>query len=232
MKHTGFPCLSVNGLDLLLHNFIDDERIKQVLAHSFSSCGVARYPRFQSDPGHIFQFRRGGKLAPGALVVLLWGEESEVAYYGGSHQHNLVGVPASNSLWEVPAIALERVGCNRSAPISFNLGGLTIQNARVALEIRKGQPISCVFATHKTMARWSKIILPSNPEILAKIAAASTGELDILVHLMTLNGMDVVLNPVGAMVSMRVFWFKHGCIKNICRNRDLAKKKIRCEYVR
>ncbi|KAI0398765.1 hypothetical protein F4802DRAFT_611389 [Xylaria palmicola] len=179
MKQKGFSCLSVDGLDFLLRNFIGDKRIKEVLSHSFSSCGIARYRKFQSDPGHIFQFRRGGKLAPGVLVVLLWGSDSEIVFYSGSHQHDLSGVQASNGLWEVPSAALERAGCNSRKPISLKLGGLTIHDARVAIEFRKGQPISCIFSTSDVMSRWSRIVLPNTVELLDKIEAIRRTEIGL-----------------------------------------------------
>ncbi|KAI0802424.1 hypothetical protein GGR55DRAFT_666218 [Xylaria sp. FL0064] len=171
MKQKGFSCLSADGLDFLLRNFIDDERIKEILRHSFSSCGIARYRKFQSDPGHIFQFRRGGKRAPGVLVILLWGDDSEVAFFGSSHQHDLSGVSASNGLWEVPSAALELAGCNKRTSIPFKLGGLTIHDARVAIEFRKGQPIGCVFTTDDVMSRWSRIVLPNSLELSDKVEA-------------------------------------------------------------
>ncbi|KAI0976377.1 hypothetical protein F4678DRAFT_482569 [Xylaria arbuscula] len=169
MKQKGFSCLSVDGLNFLLRNFIGNKQIKEVLSYSFSSCSIARYLQFQSDPGHKFLFRRGGKLAPGVLVVLLWGNDTEVAFYSGSHQHDLSAVFASNGLWEVPEAALKRAGCDNKVSISFKLGGLTIHDARVAIEFPKGQPIGCVLTTNNIISQWSKMTLPNSPELLNKV---------------------------------------------------------------
>jgi uridine phosphorylase len=40
----------------------------------------------------------------------------------------------------------------------------------VAFEIKKGNPIATVFATRDVIRRWTKVVLPSTPQIAEKIA--------------------------------------------------------------
>jgi hypothetical protein len=166
MKQKGFSCLSPDGLDFLLRNVLRDKRIIEILKSSFPSCGVGGYTKFWNDPGHIFLFRRGGESAPGVLVVLLWGSDSEIAYFQGSHKQDFRVLRASNGLWEVPEAAL---GHLPKIHIHLKSGGLTIHDARVAFEFRKEQPIACVFTTPTIYKLWSKISLPNRPEMSSKV---------------------------------------------------------------
>ncbi|KAJ5389788.1 uncharacterized protein N7496_000856 [Penicillium cataractarum] len=61
-------------------------------------------------------------------------------------------------------------GCGEGSEIKFENGGLTIQDARVAFEIKKGTPIATVFATRDVITRWAKVVLPGSPQISEKIA--------------------------------------------------------------
>ncbi|KAJ6038462.1 uncharacterized protein N7446_005266 [Penicillium canescens] len=164
-------CLSAEGLEFCKIHVIGDKRARSILESFFPSCGLARYRKFHSDPGHIFQFRSGGeKAGRHVLVVKLWGSGSEVVFFDRSHRHKLPGVHASNGLWEVPFAALESVGCGEGSEILFEHGGLTIQDARLAFEIRKGTPIATVFATPDVIMKWAKVVLPNTPQIAEKAA--------------------------------------------------------------
>lgn len=87
-------------------------------------CAIGRYREFQSDRGHIFQFRRGGEPEAKVFVGLLWAPGAEVVFYGRSNLHTLISVPASNGLFEVPLAALEAAGCGDGTLIAFEQGGL------------------------------------------------------------------------------------------------------------
>ncbi|KAJ5046199.1 hypothetical protein NUH16_003024 [Penicillium rubens] len=118
-------CLSAEGLEFCKIHVLRDERARSILKTFFPSCGLARYRKFHSDPGHIFQFRSGGeKAGRHVLVVKLWGSGSEVVFFDGSHREELPGVHASNGLWEVPFAALKSVGCGKGSEILFEHGGL------------------------------------------------------------------------------------------------------------
>jgi hypothetical protein len=47
-----------------------------------------------------------------------------MVFYDRSNQHELIGVRASNGLFEVPFAALERAGCSEGSSIVFEHGGL------------------------------------------------------------------------------------------------------------
>lgn len=53
---------------------------------------------------------------------------------------------------------------------SSDYSGRSIQDARIAFEIKKGTPIATVFATRDVITRWGKVVLPSTPQIAEKIA--------------------------------------------------------------
>lgn len=101
------------------------QRARSILESFFPWCSLARYRKFHSDAGHIFQFRGGGeKAGRHVLVVQLWGAGSEVTFFDRSHTCELPGVHASNGLWEVPFAALESLGCGEGSEIFFEHGGL------------------------------------------------------------------------------------------------------------
>lgn len=146
--------------------------------------------RFSSDPGHVFQFRRGGEEAgPRVLAVMLWGPGSRCVYYDCSHRKALPGVTASNGLWEVPLAALEQAGCGEGSEVVFEHGGLyvivtslsaspdhfsrSIHDGRLAFEISQGSPIAAIFATSDVLVKWSKMVLPNTAEVVEAVAEVS-----------------------------------------------------------
>ncbi|KAJ5263950.1 hypothetical protein N7478_011555 [Penicillium angulare] len=164
-------CLSEEGLEFCKLHVLRDNRVRTILESFLPWCSLGRYRKFHSDAGHIFQFRGGGeKAGRHVLVVQLWGEGSEVVFFNRSHTYELPGVHASNGLWEVPYAALESTKCAEGSEIIFQQGGITIQDARVAFEIRKGTPIATVFAMRDVITKWAKVVLPNTPQILHKVA--------------------------------------------------------------
>ncbi|CRG91083.1 hypothetical protein PISL3812_08131 [Talaromyces islandicus] len=176
-------CLSPDGLDFLNLHILRDERARSILESFFPWCSLARYRKFHHDPAHIFQFRRGGeKAGQNVLVVQFWGCESEVVYFDRSHRYELPGVHASNGLWEVPFAALESVGCGEGSEIFFEKGGFTIQDARIAFEIKKGTPIATVFATRDVVKKWAKMTFPNTPQMVEKATQLQSQSTKIGVH--------------------------------------------------
>ncbi|KAK1690429.1 hypothetical protein BDP55DRAFT_543679, partial [Colletotrichum godetiae] len=149
-------------------------RVRSVLLSYFTRCGLGRFQRFHSDPGHIFQFRRGGEAAgPRVLAVMLWGPGSKFVYYNRSHQMTLPGVTASNGLWEVPFAALKQAGCCKGSKVDYEHGGLSIHDGRLAFEMNVGDPIASIFATPDVIVKWSKMVLPNTPDMIDKVAELS-----------------------------------------------------------
>ncbi|PCG88479.1 Hypothetical protein PENO1_110050 [Penicillium occitanis (nom. inval.)] len=176
-------CLSPEGLEFLKLHVFRDERTRSILEFFFSWCGLARYRKFHNDPGHIFQFRSGGEKAGlNVLVVQFWGRESEVIYFNRSHRYELPGVHASNGLWEVPFAALESAGCGEGSKIVFGHGGFTIQDARIAFEIKKGTPIATVFATRDVVKKWAKMTFPKMPQMVEKVTELQRESTKIGIH--------------------------------------------------
>ncbi|KXX77146.1 hypothetical protein MMYC01_207568 [Madurella mycetomatis] len=197
MRGTGF--LSRDGLRFCKRNILDDGRIRSTLEFFFPWCGLARYRRIASDPGHIFQIRGGGKRAGlRVLAVFLWEAGSEVVYYGRSPQHALPGVKASNGLWEVPFAALEQAGCSEGSIISFEHGGLSIQDARIAFEPRKGGPIASVFATEDVLRGWTRMKLANTAEIVQQVAEMRSSKIGLYIEHEATNGQPAATESVAS----------------------------------
>ncbi|KAK2005931.1 hypothetical protein LZ32DRAFT_652068 [Colletotrichum eremochloae] len=184
MKGKGLPLLSKDGLEFLRINILNNERVQSVLLSFFPRCGLGRFQRFHSDPGHIFQFRRGGEESgPHVLAVMLWEPGSRCVYYDGSHRKALPGVTASNGLWEVPFAALVHAGCSEGSKLTFEHGGLSIHDGRLSFEIKEGAPIAAIFATPEVLVKWSKMVLPNTPEMVDKVAELSRENQRVVLHM-------------------------------------------------
>jgi hypothetical protein len=81
--------------------------------------------------------------------------------------------------WNHGVVAKERkstlrtAACKSDSLISlamFNGPCRSIQDARLAFEIRKGTPVAAVFATRDVIARWAKMVLPNTSPIVEKVA--------------------------------------------------------------
>lgn len=88
------------------------QRITHILASSFKRCLLGHWLRYEEYPNHIECFRRGGpKAGRKVFVVQVWSRGSEVDYYAGSHDHELVTTRSLRSLYEIPSSELARVRC-------------------------------------------------------------------------------------------------------------------------
>jgi hypothetical protein len=75
-------------------------------------------------PGSIGCFRRGGvKAGLRVIVIQQLAKGSQVAYYNGSHQHNLPTKNGQRGLFETSGSALRAMGCKTSEK-DFPDGGL------------------------------------------------------------------------------------------------------------
>ena len=84
-------------------------------------CVLGHCLRYGAYPGHILCFRSGG--GPQVLVVHLLAKESQVCYYGGSHQHKLPVEEGKRLLYETTPSELDAKDC---IPVEwkFPRGGL------------------------------------------------------------------------------------------------------------
>ncbi|KAK4118164.1 hypothetical protein N657DRAFT_667302 [Parathielavia appendiculata] len=169
MAERGFPYFTEYGLDFC-KQFAFDERIRSILEAAFEKCSLGHWLRYEEFPGHIECFRRGGRKA-GRLVltVHLWAKGSQVAYYAGSHLHDMATSRGRRSLHEIPLSELSRVGSNPKHK-EFPDGGLAILDARLGFEIKQGYAITFLFAVDEVIANWAKIVLPYSEALVGKVS--------------------------------------------------------------
>ncbi|KAL2165879.1 hypothetical protein VTG60DRAFT_3693 [Thermothelomyces hinnuleus] len=161
-----FSSRSEPGWEFCKLNVLANPNVQAALeSYKYSRLGF--YRRIACDEGHIFQLRKGGG-DPEILLVQLWGKGARAKYFPGSHLLLLNSVRAANRLWEVPSAALEQAGIVGKEQ-TFEEGGLTILNARLALEMPHGSPITCGFvvgndlvAVEKELRTWPRMVLPAN----------------------------------------------------------------------
>ncbi|KFY54518.1 hypothetical protein V496_07245 [Pseudogymnoascus sp. VKM F-4515 (FW-2607)] len=129
-------------------------------------CVLGHCLRYGAYPGHILCFRSGG--GPQVLVVHLLAKESQVCYYGGSHQHELPVEEGKRLLYETTPSELDAKDC---IPVEwkFPRGGLAVFDARLFFEIEKGYAITYEFATAEVVQNWKKMFLPSSKELKEKL---------------------------------------------------------------
>nr|CDP29022.1 Putative protein of unknown function [Podospora anserina S mat+] len=110
MEKRGFPYFTDYGSDFC-EEFAFDERIRFIFEASFEKCSLGHWLRYGEFPGNVECFRRGGpKAGRYVLMVHLWAKGSQVAYYVGSHHHNITTSRDNRSLYEIPLSELNRVG--------------------------------------------------------------------------------------------------------------------------
>ncbi|KAI0388406.1 hypothetical protein F5Y17DRAFT_452932 [Xylariaceae sp. FL0594] len=169
MERRGFPYFTEYGLDFC-KRFAFDARIRSILEASFDKCSLGHWLRYEEFPGHVECFRRGGpKAGRGVLTVHLWAKGSQVAYYVGSHLHDMVTTRGKRSLHEIPLSELDRVG-SKPEEKEFPDGGIVILDARLGFEIKQGYAITFLFAVDEVVAKWAKIILPYSEGLAKKVA--------------------------------------------------------------
>ncbi|KAI1157317.1 hypothetical protein F5B18DRAFT_666049 [Nemania serpens] len=154
-----FSSTSKAGWDFCQDNVLNDARIRTILQSCLPRCRLGYYQRIAEDSGHVFQLRKGGQ-NPDILLVHLWGKGSRAVYFPGSHLIPLNSVRAANRLWEVPYAALDKAGIHGTI-VEFEEGGLAILDARLALEMPHGSPVTCGFATEEELQRWPKLKVPN-----------------------------------------------------------------------
>ncbi|KAH6614578.1 hypothetical protein B0J18DRAFT_439681 [Chaetomium sp. MPI-SDFR-AT-0129] len=168
------------GWEFLKRNVLQNATVRAALEpYKYSRLGY--YQRIAQDAGHIFQLMKGEE-HPVVLLVHLWGKGSRARYFPGSHLIALNSVRAANRLWEVPLAALDRAGIVGQEQ-DFKEGGLAILNARLALEMPYGDPVTCGFvvgddliAVEKELEKWPKMILPKNAgETVAELQSERMG---------------------------------------------------------
>ncbi|KAK0628683.1 hypothetical protein B0T17DRAFT_163222 [Bombardia bombarda] len=85
-------------------------------------------------------------------------------------------------MWEVPPAALERAGIVGEEKL-FTDGGLAILNARLALEMPHGSPVTCGFVVgddltdiEKELKRWPRMVLPKSAvQMVAELQSEKMG---------------------------------------------------------
>ncbi|KAK3328704.1 hypothetical protein B0T19DRAFT_357440 [Cercophora scortea] len=169
MEERGFPYFTEYGLDFC-KQFAFDERIRSILEASFEKCSLGHWLRYEDFPGHVECFRRGGpKAGRRVLMVHLWAKGSRVAYYVGSHLHDMATSRGRRSLYEIPLSELDRVGSEPEHK-EFPDGGFVILDARLGFEIKQGYAITFLFAANEVLANWAKIILPHSEALEEKVS--------------------------------------------------------------
>ncbi|KAM7188712.1 hypothetical protein V8F33_010482 [Rhypophila sp. PSN 637] len=170
MEEREFPYFTEFGLDFC-RQFAFDERIRSILEASLKECILAHWLRYEQFPGHVECFRKGGPRAGRrVLTVHLWAKGSEVAYYVGSHLHDLGTVTGRRSLHEIPHSELNRVGSEPRVKY-FPHGGLVILDARLGFEIKEGYAITFLFAEEEVIVKWPKIGLPYSKALAEKVSS-------------------------------------------------------------
>ncbi|AEO57119.1 hypothetical protein MYCTH_2056329 [Thermothelomyces thermophilus ATCC 42464] len=169
MEERGFPYFTEYGLDFC-RQFAFDQRIRSILENSFEKCSLGHWLRYEEFPGHVECFRRGGPRAGRrVLVVHLWAKGSQVAYYVGSHLHEMATSRSRRSLYEIPLSELDRVG-SKPKHKDFPDGGIVILDARLGFEIKEGYAITFLYATDEVIANWAKIVLPYSKALVEKVS--------------------------------------------------------------
>jgi len=168
LEEKKFPYFTEYGLDFCA-DFALDPRITHILESSFQRYLLGHWLRYEEYPNHIECFRRGGlKAGRKVFVVHVWSRGSEVEYYAGSHDHELVTTRSLRSLHEIPSSELARVGCVADKK-KFENGALVIMDARLGFEIKAGYAITFMFGTEDVVASWPKIVLPNSAALVKKI---------------------------------------------------------------
>lgn len=74
-------------------------------------CVLVHCLRYKANPGQVICFRGGGpKAGRRRFMVHLLAKDSEVAYYGRSHLHQLPTEETEYLHYEIPKIALDEAG--------------------------------------------------------------------------------------------------------------------------
>ncbi|KAJ3494997.1 hypothetical protein NLG97_g3709 [Lecanicillium saksenae] len=193
LQEKKFPYFTEYGLDFCA-DFAFDPRITQILETSFQKCLLGHWLRYEEYPNHIECFRRGGlKAGRKVFVVQVWSRDSEVDYYAGSHDHELVTTRSLRSLHEIPSSELARVGCVADKK-KFANGALVIMDARLGFEIRTGYAITFMFGTEDVVASWPKIVLP-NSAVLAK-------KIEIMEARSKRIGLNITFHEEGGLLEL------------------------------
>ncbi|KAI9753312.1 MAG: hypothetical protein M4579_005231 [Chaenotheca gracillima] len=125
MIQKGYPFPSVEGLDFLKRNTIEDERVRETIESLFSWAGIGAYKIMGADPKkRIFcsiQNERDEPYPFEALNVYYWSTGSEVVFYKRSHRYPMHAKDASHGIkWlEVP---YESLSVNDIEPEERTLG--------------------------------------------------------------------------------------------------------------
>ncbi|KJK74213.1 hypothetical protein H634G_10586 [Metarhizium anisopliae BRIP 53293] len=171
MQRKGMLLETADGLDFCKQNVFDDMRVRHVLEALFPWSGIGIYEAYRQPseaPSTIYGFMTG--LEPlTAVVVQLWGPNSKMVYYDGSHQLQIEGFPLPIGLLEIPYAPLRQARC-RPVPVEMKEGGIVVLDARLAFRIEGGYAIHCVFATREELRGWPKKKFPRNRGLEQKAA--------------------------------------------------------------
>ncbi|CRK44628.1 hypothetical protein BN1723_006221 [Verticillium longisporum] len=120
------------GLDAFTPVLAKDPRLYRILApyrEAFS------FP-LGSDPG-VFYALTTAEGQDGRILVFMWEPKTELEFSHRSPAGELIGVPASNGLFQIPYAYL-RKRCLEDKKIKWDEGGVLIVHPRLAFSVTKG----------------------------------------------------------------------------------------------
>ncbi|KAF1993219.1 hypothetical protein P154DRAFT_527922 [Amniculicola lignicola CBS 123094] len=164
MDKDSIPFASAGGLQFCKLNVLDNPRIRPVLESFFEWFALGLYRSIGASPGD-YNFRRSDPEAKvEVLLVQLWSNGSRASFWGGSHRHQLPCVKGENNLWRVPRVSLKHLGLTPSE-VTFEQGGFTILDPRIAVEVTQGTATTFAFGTKEVVSTWNPMRLPKLQDV-------------------------------------------------------------------
>ncbi|KAF2182597.1 hypothetical protein K469DRAFT_752086 [Zopfia rhizophila CBS 207.26] len=169
MDKDGIPFASAGGLQFCKINVLDNPRIRPVLESFLGWFALGLYRSIGAFPGDYIFRKSDPEVKVESLLVQLWSKGSRVSFWGGSHHHELPSVKGENNLWRVPRVSLKQLGLE-PIEVTFEQGGFTILDPRIAVEVKEGTATTFAFGTKEVVSTWSPMRLPKSQDIEQTVA--------------------------------------------------------------
>ncbi|PVH90668.1 hypothetical protein DM02DRAFT_547351 [Periconia macrospinosa] len=169
MDKDGVPFASARGLQFCKNSVLNNPRIRPILESFFDWFALGLYRSIGTFTGE-YSFRKSDPEAKvDTLLVQLWSKGSRAFFWGGSHRHQLPCVKGENNLWRIPRVSLKHLNLDPTE-VTFEQGGFSILDPRIAVEVTKGTATTFAFGTKEVISTWNPMRLPKSQDIEETIA--------------------------------------------------------------